>query len=491
MKILLIQPPFTIFKTETKKCHPPIGLAYLAAALNGRHEVAVLDALAEGYENEIDVTDELVRYGLSFEDIKAAILAEAPDVVGVSVPFSAQVDNVRTICRMVKETDKKVITILGGAHPSSEPGSLLEDGNVDFVVIGEGEDTLSELLTRIDKSSDFADLEGIGFKKDCAIKVNPKKHYREDLDSLPFPDWDSLPIEKYFKINNPHGSPARRVPFFPMVTSRGCPFECIFCSIHNLWGRNYRKRSAANVLAEIGHLVKRFGVKELLFEDDNLTLDRARAMAIFCGMIDKGCGLSWNVPNGVAVQTLDDEVLTKMRDSGCYAISIGVESGDERVLKDIIRKPINLSAIEPVVRKARSLGMETSAFFVVGLPGEGKKELKKTFRFAESLGADSVNFFFATPLPGTRLLEVCRASGLVKDGEDRTRLKSDYPSFSTAELPVDYLASAVSRERIRLYFLYLLRDPGRFFMKLWKKLVTGPEYFLKFLSQYRKLERMR
>lgn len=484
MRVLLIQPPFTIFKTESKKCHPPLGLAYLSGILKDEYEIKILDALAEGYDREEYIDNKYMRYGLSFEDIRKKILHFSPDVIGISCLFSAQSKNVYDICALTKEIDKKIITVLGGAHTSAVPKEVLEDKNIDFVVVGEGELVLKELLKCIEGGKNFQEVEGIGFRDNGSIKINNRKSYQKNLDALPFPYWDIFPLEKYFKINNPHGSPAKRIPFLPMITSRGCPFECIFCSIHNLWGRNYRIRSAENVLLELDYLTKKFNVKEVLFEDDNLTLNKERAKQIFQGIVDRKFDVTWSVPNGVAVQTLDDEVLELMKESGCYAVSIGVESGDKYVLKEIIKKPIILSKVKPVIHKAKKLGLETTAFFVVGFPGETYKQLKNTFRFAEDLKAENVNFFFATPLPGTRLLKICKERGLIKNSFNYANLKSDYPNFATDEFKINDLVYAVSCERVKLYFLYLLRNPMKFLSKLYHKLIRDPAYFVRFGLKY-------
>lgn len=486
MKVLLIQPPFTIFKTEVRACHPPLGLAYLTSVLKEDHDVAILDALAEGYDEETPVDKEFVRYGLSFENIRKRIERFTPDVVGVSCLFSAQSQNVKEICNLVKDIDKMIITVIGGAHPSALPEEMLKDENVDFVVIGEGEETLRELLDCLGAEKDIrsCDLDGIGFKYNGSARINQKNRFRTDLDGLPFPDWNIFPLERYFSIGAPHGGSVRDAPFLPVITSRGCPFECVFCSVHNLWGRSYRKRSAENVLKELDYLVSEFSIKEILFEDDNLTFDKERAKEIFRGILDRSLKISWSMPNGVALQTLDDEMLELMKASGCHSISIGLESGDEFILKNIIKKPIMLKMVRPVVNKAKSLGLEVTAFFVVGLPDETREQLGNTFRLAVDLDVDNVNFFYATPLPGTRLLEICKEKRLLEEALDYSRLKSDYPVFANEAYSIEELKSIVSRKRLRLYFSYLIRHPKKFLYKLRSKFLSDPKYFVRFLLKY-------
>ncbi len=484
MKILLVQPPFTILRTESKKCHPPLGLAYLAASLKDNFEVKVLDAAVEGYQRHEYLGKDYLRYGLAFADIGQKIREFSPDVVGVSCLFSSQIENVYDIFKIAKKINNKIITVMGGAHPSAVPEEVLKDENIDFAIIGEAEITLKRLLETIDAGKELSAIEGLALRDNGRVVVFPKKRYEENLDNLAFPDWGILPLEKYYKINNPHGNPAKKTPYLPMITSRGCAFKCIFCSVHNLWGNNYRKRSAENVLKELEYLAHEFRVREVLFEDDNLTLDRERAKKIFQGIIDKRLDISWSTPNGIALHTLDDELLELMKASGCYSISVGIESGDEFVLKNIIEKPITLSQVKPIINKARKLGLETTVFFVVGLPGESYRQMKNTFRFAEDLKADNVNFFFATPLPGTRLLELCRERGLVKGDLVYSGLRSDKPYFATEYLSKEKLVSMVSREKLKLYFLLLFRNPKRIFSKFGYKLFKDPLYFLRFFLKY-------
>ncbi len=481
MRVLLIQPPFSIFKAEPRVCHPSLGLAYLAAILKKEHDVLVIDALASGYENIVSIDSEFIRYGLSFEDIKEKIAGFTPDVVGISCLFSAQAEGALKVAKAVKELNPATKTVIGGAHPSSTPESVLADSNVDYVIIGEGEKTFRALLQ---EGVELGSLDGIAYKKDQGVVVQGKKAYLENLDELPFPDWSDFDLDKYFKVNLPHGGSLKHNSFLPVITSRGCPFDCIFCSVHNIWGKNYRKRSAKNVLDELQYLVENFKIKEILFEDDNITFDKERAREIFQGMIDRKLGLSWSTPNGVALQTLDDEMLELMKASGCYSISLGVESGDEQVLNQVIKKPIKLEMVRPLILKARRLGLKTNVFFVVGLPGESREQLKRTFKLAESLDADTVNFFYATPLPGTRLQRVCLEKKMIDENIDLLRMKSDFPSFGNEEFSVKELREEVSCERVKLYLLYLLRHPVRFIMRLFGKLKSDPKYFGRFFLRY-------
>ncbi|MDD5680541.1 MAG: cobalamin-dependent protein [Candidatus Omnitrophica bacterium] len=483
MKILLVQPPVTIPNTETRRCHPPLGVAYLAAVLKDDFETKALDCIAEGFQCEKALDGSYIRHGLSDDDIKRHISEFSPDVIGVSCLFSSQKKNAYHICAIGKELNKNIITILGGAHPSTEPEDALGNKEVDFVVTGEAELALKELLLALRDKTLFKDVPGIGFKLDGKMTINPRRQFIQELDELPFPYWDIFPLDKYAQINNPHGMPAKLIPFFPVITSRGCPFECVFCSIHNLWGRVYRQRSPENIIEELKYLSGKFGAKEILFEDDNLTLNRERAGKIFKAIIDGRLDIAWSTPNGVAVQTLDTDLLILMKKSGCYAISIGIESGDEYVLHSIVKKPIELSKIKAIIKQAAILGLETTGFFVVGFPGETRQQVKNTFIFARSLGMDNVNFFFATPLPGTRLLQLCRENNLVPEVINYELLESSKPFYGTGPLSKAELELMVRKERLRIYFINLLFHPKKTFSKIFHKLTYDPKYFLRFLSK--------
>ncbi|MEW6614392.1 MAG: radical SAM protein [Thermodesulfobacteriota bacterium] len=476
MKVLLIQPPYTILKTESRFCQPPLGLAYLASVLDKEHDVLILDCIAEGFNNISVQNKDFKRYGLSEDKIKRRIQKINPDVVGVSNLFTAQAEEAHRICKIAKEVNSSIVTIMGGAHPSAMPELTLRDSDVDFIVIGEGENTLKNLLETFGKNNTVNEISGLAYRKDGRVIINKKNEFIDNLDTLPFPIWKKFPLKKYFTINTPHGANVKRSPFLPVITSRGCPNHCTFCSIHNIWGRKFRKRSAENVLSELEYIVSEFGVKEILFEDDNLTLDKERAKAIFKGIIDRDFDFTWSTPNGLSLMTLDDELLELMKKSGCHSISLAIESGDNRVLKEIIKKPINLERVETVLKKAKQLGLEISVFFVVGMPGEKKEDLERTFRMARNLPVDHINFFFATPLPGTELFDICVKEHLIDESLDFRKFKSNLPVFSTKEINISELNSLVRRQKIIFHTKRALMHPIEYSGKITKRLIERVMY---------------
>ncbi|UCD85561.1 MAG: cobalamin-dependent protein, partial [Deltaproteobacteria bacterium] len=309
-KILLIFPPSTEITGGLRTCAPPLGIAYLGAVLRDKYQVKLLDATAEGYENVEDLGTGLVKYGLSYHEIKNRIFDFSPDLVGITCLYSTQYPFVRKICQFIKKDNPDIITVIGGYHPTFLVRECLEkEGSIDFIVLYEGEHTLQNLLRQIEIGRELAEVKGIAFRQGDKLHINPKTNYIKDLDELPFPARDLLPMEKYFSINMPMCITSKHRRCTSILTSRGCTARCIFCPSPNFWGHHYRARSAENVLMEMEYLINNYQIREIQFHDDNLVLDKKRATEIFQGMIDRKLKLKWNTPNGIAIWKLDEQLL--------------------------------------------------------------------------------------------------------------------------------------------------------------------------------------
>lgn len=470
MKVLLIRPPYSAdTRSLAKLADFPLGLAYIGAVLEKEgHQVAVLDALIEGFDHERALGNNLIRYGLSDDELRKRISAFAPDVAGISCLFSTQADNAHNVCRLVKEINRNIATVLGGTHPSVMPAETLRDENVDFVVIGEGEYVLRDLLKQLECKADHAALDGLAFRTGGKIVINPKTEFIKNLDDLPDPARHLFPMEKYFDPQKFHVLP-RATPAATMLSSRGCPARCTFCSIHPVWGRRCRVRSAENVLDEIGRLVDEYGAKEIQFIDDNMTLDRNRMSAICAGLKARFPRLKW-LAIGSAIWTLDEEILAGMAASGCYRIYLPVESGDQEVLARIVKKPLPLDRIPRLVKRIKSLGMEACGFFIVGFPGETPEQARRTLRYARQLNLDDHYVYYATPYPGTEMYDICKRNGYL-DGE--TGYKDLYPRkihIATPALPAATLRRLVRRHNIICQWKAFWRHPLKEFPRVVAKL---------------------
>jgi len=484
-RILLISPHYTILKNHYKNLTPPLGLAYVAAILEKeKYNVKILDVAAEDFENEIPVGDKSIKYGLCFEEIEKRIKRFSPHIVGVSCSLSNQFDSVKDICRIVKSINEDIITIIGGEHPSALPEESLKNKFVDFIIIGEGEKTTLQLIKCIEQGKEVSKIDGVAFKEKDKVIVKPKTKFIENLDELTFPARHLLPMEKYFKMSLPQGLTYRKTPNTSMITSRGCSANCVFCATTNFWGNKHRARSPESVLSEIEYLVKTYGIKEIQFIDDNLTLDKERAIRIFKGM--KKFGLSWSTPQGIAAWTLDEELLKEMKESGCYEVTLAIESGDQHVLNKIIGKPGNLDAIRDLVKEMKRLKIMTKGFFVIGLPGETKKQILKTFRFASELNLDAASFFLATPLPGTRLLKICEERGYLRKGFNYNNIHFNIGNTKTSEFSAKELEGLLFRNMLKFNLGLLARNPVKFIKKYSLLLFNNPKIMLKYTIELSK-----
>ncbi len=420
-RILFIFPPTRIHREGIKQALPPMGVASLAAVVRGRCEVAVLDAVAEGFHVERPSNHGFYIYGLPIDEIGRRIEAFQPDLVGITCLYSSTFPVVAELCKTSKAVAPSAVTLAGGTHPSFLPERCLDQApELDMIALGEGEPVLVDLLDAIEVGADLSSVDGLAFRDPSSgeIKVNPKTRFVEDLDSLPYPARDLLPMELYRQIGVPHLLFSERKRFATVITSRGCPAKCNFCSSWRFWGNRYRARSPENILDELELLIREYGVEEVQFEDDNISLGQARFRKLLQGMLDRNLGLSWSTPNGIALWALDKDLVELMKRSGCYEVTLAIESGNQQVLDEIIHKPLKLEKVPPILRELKKAGIRTSSFFIVGFPGESLEQMKETFTMPRRLGLTYAWFFIANPLPGTELYETCQEKGFLKSGFD-------------------------------------------------------------------------
>jgi magnesium-protoporphyrin IX monomethyl ester (oxidative) cyclase len=428
MKILLIKPPLTLTTgfRGIAGFYPPIGLGYIASALLFEgHDVTILDAGIEKWNKINDRYDGVKYLGMSWDDITERVKKENPDVVCISV-LTVECINALLVAKAVKKANPNIKVIAGGPHVCVRPEETLRDPNIDFVVIGEGEITVASLVDVLENGrSLLKHVKGIYYKdnENNIIKNEPRPPI-QNLD-LHFPAWYFMHMEKYFKaITYLQGSRSLKERSVGIVTSRGCPFGCVFCSIKLVMGRNFRPRSPENVIAEIEYLVNTHNVKHISFEDDNLTFDKKRINLICDMLIEKGLNkkITWDTPNGVRADTLDEDLLIKMKKSGCIEIWVAPESGSQYVVDNLIGKHLDLQTVEDVVTICKNIGIKCWCFFVVGIPGETKEQIEETVQFANKmrlLGAEP-SCGVALPYYGTNLYKIAREKGylLKEDGRE-------------------------------------------------------------------------
>lgn len=422
MKVVLINPPQVFSKTQLAAgVIPPLGLMYLAASLKqAGHEPLIIDSIVEDVTNVYEVSEDVSCRGLSFKDI----IARIPDnvgLIGVSNLFSFAFPVMRKLTIEIKKAYPTTPIVVGGAHPSGTPIETVSEPSIDFVVISEGDETIVEVVNNIGDYQGIKRIDGFAYKDEQGIPyLNPKTKFIEDIDSLPFPARELVPLEKYYETSEAHGPSQNK--WTPILSSRGCPHQCTFCT-SKLWNRRYRVRSAENVLDEIEECIKKYNITEFHFEDENFTIIKKRTLEICKGIIQRKLKIKWQTPNGIMVMAIDKEMLGAMKDSGCYHITVAPESGSKRVLKEIINKDQDLSKVTAIVRHASNIGLKTAAYFVIGLPGETGEEVEMSIAYACGLakaGLDEVYFSQFIPLPGAALFDK-----LVREG----RFKADWNSL--------------------------------------------------------------
>ncbi len=479
-KVLLFIPPaFTFRDAIDINPLPPLGLGYIGAILeNAEIEVKVVDCLMEGWNNRVNVDDKAIRIGLSFDKIEEIIRDYSPNMVGVNSLFTKQRDNAHKIYELAKKIDSNITTVAGGAHPTVLPELVLEDQNVDYVVLGEGEETIISLIQVIEGKTEISVLNGIGYRENGQTVIVPKTTFIEDLDSLPFPARHLLNMEQYFGLKASHGT-RRKNRFSPIITSRGCPAKCTFCSAYKVWGRKFRYRSPENIVAEMKYIKERYGIEEIMFEDDNVTLNIKRAHRLFDLMIEEKLNFVWDTPNGVAAYALNEELIDKIKASGCYHLNLALESGSQYVLDNIIKKPVKLEKAKKLIRYAQKVDLDISIYLIAGMPGETKEQMWETFQLAKELGIFSPHVSIATPYPGSELYEICREKGYIPDNFSLDDLYIRSFCISTEDWTGEEVEDILKRGSRLLLLAGLRKHPFQYFVGLVKGMITHPRALIR------------
>lgn len=447
MRVCLINPYVDISESiyrENFTMLPPLGLGYLAAVLaQNDHEVAVVDCISASPMPAEQRPGNMVRIGFGNDEVIRRVKEFKPDIVGISCCYTEHADQCYEIAELIKQDYSEDVPIVaGGAHPSVRPEEVLDGHKIDFVAVGEGEGIMTDLCDAIEAGRPTDDIQGLLLKNgDGGLVGNPQRPRISDLDEIPFPRRDLFPLENYFKRQRlfPNDINNRKIPKTSILTSRGCPGNCVFCAIRCTWGRKWIGRSPENVVAEIESLVRDYGIQELDFVDDSVSVSRSRLKRICELMIEKGIDIKWTTPNGIAIWTLDREMLRLMKRAGCYRLVFGFESGDPETLA-FIRKRYGLDHVRDIVKYANRLGFWTVGTFIVGFPYESGKNIQNTSDFAASLGLDLAMFYCATPYPGTDLYDICVKEGI--DTAPRLHKRGLPTLFLTADEVDDYRAAA-------------------------------------------------
>jgi radical SAM superfamily enzyme YgiQ (UPF0313 family) len=476
-KVLFINPANTMPADSIRRLATPLGFLYIGAVLENDFQVKIIDSTCEGYYNHYFSDDKkYITYGLSDEDLKKQIKDYAPDIIGVTCMFTARTKDALHTCKLAKEVNAEVPVVLGGLHPSLFPREMLASGYVDYIIMGEGEFRFKNLIESLNQGK-VPDFDGIAYIKDGEHVVKPMQTRIQDLDSIPLPARHLVNMERYIEIAVPFAPFSRRARVEQILTSRGCTQRCNFCSSTAYWGRQFRTRSVDNIISEVAELVDKYRIEEIQFADDNMTINRKHAKELFSRL--KEFNLSWCTPHGLMATTLDKEMIELMAQSGAYQITIAIESGSPRVLKEIIHKTVpSMERMKELIEIAHDNGIQVHGTFVSGLPGETREEIMSTLNYPFKVGFDSASLFIATPLPGAELYDFCKKKGYLSANSERADLKSvniiippDSPDFVISPEELEMLVDAKTRE---LNEFSRKRDPDAWDIKFKKFLERHP-----------------
>ncbi|NMC06699.1 MAG: B12-binding domain-containing radical SAM protein, partial [Candidatus Lokiarchaeota archaeon] len=367
--------------------NPPIGLGYLAAILdhNGYH---------------VDIIDLTVRH-ITRDTLVAFINKKRPIFIGLT-SLTAYYESMKRLSLFLRSTLPSMPIVIGGVHPSSLPEHALVECHADFVVIGEGEATILELTRYLESGGgDPSGIDGIAYKKDGNVVKTKPRELIKNLDTIPAPAWHKIDPRKYPK--NPHGYIMKHNKVAPVLSTRGCPFSCKYCASCQFWKQTIRYRDPKKVVDEIQYLHDEFGIREIHFWDDNITMRRSHIEGICKEILRRGLHtMAFSAPNGVRVDTLDESLLRLMKKAGFYELTFAVESGSRQILREN-GKSINLRTIIKNTLLARKAGILMNSYFMLGFPGETEATLEKTIRFSKALPVHYRTFFIVKPLPGSEI----------------------------------------------------------------------------------------
>ncbi len=456
-RVMLINPPQTFYGESLGfNVYFPIGLLNIAAAVRDICEVRILDCLVADFE--VNKSEGFTVYGTPLGVIKKRIKEFDPNIIGISIPFSAQSQSARDVGRICKEVNPNAVVVCGGPHASVRYTRLLQEGVCDYCIIGEGEMIFQEFVRRFSAKDDSDNINGVACIKNGEVTFTPSR-WIDDLDTLPLPAYDMIDVGSY--LRNPYLYKSRSVirdKSISMITSRGCPFDCVFCSIHLHMGKRYRYHSVDYVVRHLRWCIDKMGIRNFHFEDDNISLNKERFESLLDRIIAEKLNIQWDTPNGIRADTLDFKLLKKIKESGCRFLRIAIESGNQRVLDEVIKKKSKLDDAISVAEYCNDLGIKLAAFYVIGFPGETMHEIMDTINLAIHLYKSNNVYpilLFATPLYGTELYNICIKNSLIKENisdEEIAKATQFYgePLISTKDFNKDDLKSIAREFEIKM-----------------------------------------
>ena len=454
LKVCLITPNVIASKTQIKCVQPPLGIACLAAILEEYNfsNISIIDSSAEGYYEVLDLNDGFVEFGLADEIVLEKLGKIDPDVIGLSALFSSQIGCAFRLAKKIKAQFPKSKIIFGGIHATKKSTQILdEEKYIDFILEGEADYTFTKLCMNLWNAEDVSSVPGLVWRDtkstNKVLKRNPQMPGL-DMNELPFPAWHLMDMEMYFDIGMPHNPFMKSREFLTVMTERGCPEKCYFCSSADFFGNSgrFRPLTAQRAYDMVSYAVDRFDIKELQIEDDTFTLNSKRVVE-FCKLI-RHLNLRITLPNSIRADAPKNkerrlEMFESMAEAGFAKIGISAEHGDQNFLDKVVGKRLDLEEVVASVDLAHKAGLMVHTNFMMGFPFEAKEQRQKTIDFSKSLNSNSFSVSLAAPLPGTKMWDICEEHNLFMDGFDVTRLVYDVVNIKPHDISPDELKQLV------------------------------------------------
>jgi len=412
---------------------PPLGIMYIASVLREQgHEVKILDSRfkpgrPEGFRDELKVF--------------------SPEIVGLSA-LTQESDSLHRFAGLAREIPGVKAIVAGGPHPSAYPEEVLSDPRVDWVVIGEGEETIRELVEVLMSGGEPDRIRGIARREGGRVVRNEPRPYIANLDQLPFPAWDLIPLPAYARVKRNGNLPKRR--YMSLMTSRACPYDCIYC--HKLFGRGFRPRSPESVIEEFERLYRDYGIREFEVIDDIFNLDLPRVEEIIRLIGERKLKIRLAFPNGLRGDRLNYNSLKMMKEAGTYFAALAVETASPR-LQEVIGKKLDLERVRQAVEDCRKLGITTIGFFMLGFPTETLEEARKTVEWAWSSRLDFATFFMVVPYGGTPMGEKFNSNNYLSPRPFRFADLDFHQGFINLSEAPDAELFALQRKAYRRFYL--------------------------------------
>lgn len=421
MKILLVQPSQkNVYGVVVKPSYVPLGLLYIGACLEkANHVVDFIDSDIDGFDE-----NKLLGY----------INETQPDLIGFGAT-TVTINNALDMSELIKDaTDIPIM--MGGIHATIAGEEVIKKKKIDYVVVGEGEETVCELVRAIGNKQELSDVKGIYYKDKDKVVFTGDRALIKNLDNIPFPARHLLrhPLD-YVPPD------AQEIPVASIMTSRGCAGRCTYCCTKLIFGRTMRFRTAENIAEEIEYKIKKYDIKEIHIMDDCFTINKRRVLEFRDEIKKRGIKTTFVFSNGIRADQVDEDILRALKDIGTSSVAFGVESGNQRIL-DNIKKGLELDTTRKAFRLSKKHGLTTWGFFMIGMPGENKKTVRDTIEFAKELDPDFAKFLILKPFPGTEVFRQLQREGRIFD--------FNYDKYGTYAGPVHDLPDLPKEEILRL-----------------------------------------